>query len=260
MRPLANRAVMPYFVAVMLGSIPFWIAGSIFRGELIPGVPVGAAMVVVPGLVAIALAARVAGVGGALRWLRFALLPDMTASRSWFLIAVLTPPAIMIATYVVMREVGYDMPEPELKIDRLFTLLLIFLVPALLEELGWSGYAIDSLQDKKSALSASSIVGGAWAAWHFVPLLQVGRTVGWIAWWSLGTIALRIIITWIYNNSGRSCLAAAIAHASENVSWQAFPNNGSHYDPGWHGVVLVIASGAIVLMFGGKDLTRRNRI
>lgn len=37
---------------------------------------------------------------------------------------------------------------------------------------------------------------------HYVPLLQQGRSAGWIAWWSLFTVAHRVLITWIYNNSG----------------------------------------------------------
>jgi hypothetical protein len=39
-----------------------------------------------------------------------------------------------------------------------------------------------------------------------MPLLQHGRSTGWIAWWSLSTVAHRVLITWIYNNTGRSVL------------------------------------------------------
>lgn len=254
-----NQTVMSvarYFLAVILVSIPLWLAGSLSGWEPLPGVPISAAMAFLPGPVAFVLVARVAGVAGAVRWFKSALRADAPGSRSWMLVAVLAPPAIMLVTYLVMFVAGYNLPEPELDVVQLCKLLLIFMVPALLEEIGWSGYAVHSLQRQMSALAASLIVGLVWSAWHFVPLLQVGRTIEWIAWWTLTTIALRILITWIYNSSAHSCLAAAFAHASENVSWQAFPNNGSHYDPVIHAVVFVIAVTVIIAIFGKTALKR----
>ncbi len=182
-----------------------------------------------------------------------ALTPTVPGHGLWVLVALLVPPAIMFATYIVMHISGYSMPNPELDIVQL-PLLLIFLVPALLEEIDRSSYALDRFQQQMSALAAGLIIGLIWAAWHFFPLLQVERTIGWIAWWSVGTVAIRILITWIFNQSGHSCLAAALFHSSENASWQAFPNQGSHYDPAIHGVVFVVASGTIVVKYGGKTL------
>lgn len=249
-----NTTVRRYFLAVMLLSAPFWLVGALLSWEPFPGIPVSAAMAVVPGLVAIVLVTRVAGGSGAIQWLKSALAPSIPGHRLWVLVALLVPPTIMFATYIVMRISGYNMPKPELDIVQLTFLLLIFLVPALLEEIGWSGYALDRLQQQMSALVASLLIGVIWATWHFFPLLQIGRTIGWIAWWSVGTVAIRILITWIFNNSGQSCLAAALFHASQNASWQAFPNHGSHYDPAIHGLVLVVASGTIVVKYGGKTL------
>jgi uncharacterized protein len=83
------------------------------------------------------------------------------------------------------------------------------------EELGWSGYAIDPLQDRWNALRAAILLASVWAAFHSVPLLQRGRSAGWIAWWSLITVALRVLITWIYTNTGKSVFAARCCTAWE---------------------------------------------
>ena len=257
MKRQTNMTVAWYVIAVFVASVPFWLVGTISDWELMPGVPFAAAMAVAPGLVAFVFAAQALGIAGALRWLSSAIQFDASSGRVWIPVSILVLPAIMFVTYVIMLFAGRNMPEPEINAGQLLTLLLIFFAPGLLEEVGWSGYAVGSLQQRMSALAASLIIGVVWSAWHFVPLLQVGRTVSWIAWWSIGTIAIRILITWIYNGSGHSCLAAALAHASENVSWQAFPNNGSHYDPEVHGIVLVVASGLIVVLFGGSTLARK---
>jgi hypothetical protein len=39
------------------------------------------------------------------------------------------------------------------------------------------------------------------------------RTAGWIAWWSLNTVALGVLFTWLYNNTGHSVFAAALVTA-----------------------------------------------
>lgn len=256
MKHPSSTPVPPYFLAVLLCSVPFWLAGARSAWQPIPGVPISATMAVVPGLVAIAFVARIAGRAGAAQWLRTALAAGAPGRRRWVFVGLLVPAAIMSATYVVMLLGGYSLPKPRLDIMESALLLLIFIVPALLEELGWSGYALVGLQRQMSALAASLVIGVIWAAWHYLPLLQAGRTIGWIAWWSVGTIALRVLTTWVFNNSGQSCVAAAAFHASENVSWQAFPNHGSHYDPAVHGLVLVAVSAAVVASFGWKTLSR----
>src|ERR671917_2691078 len=47
------------------------------------------------------------------------------------------------------------------------------------------GYAADPMQERRSALTTGIILGLVWAIWHFVPLIQMGRTLTWIAWWTL---------------------------------------------------------------------------
>ena len=48
-----------------------------------------------------------------------------------------------------------------------------------------------------------------------VPLVQVGRAATWIAWWSLNTVGLRVLIVWLFNNTGKSVFAATLFHANE---------------------------------------------
>jgi hypothetical protein len=109
-------------------------------------------------------------------------------------------------------------------------LLAVFFVSGLTEELGFMGYAIDPMQDRWDALRAALLLGAFWAAWHWIPLVQGDRSVSWIAWWSLYTVALRVLHVWIYDNTGRSLFGQALFHSTANVGWQLFPNDGSHFD------------------------------
>jgi hypothetical protein len=44
------------------------------------------------------------------------------------------------------------------------------------------------MQERENALETAVPLRLVWAVWHVVPLLQVRRSPGWIAWWTLGTL------------------------------------------------------------------------
>ena len=60
------------------------------------------------------------------------------------------------------------------------------------------------------ALGAAVILGVAWAAWHVVPWSQTHEAT-WVAWHALATVALRVLIFWVFCTPGGSVLAAAVA-------------------------------------------------
>jgi len=103
-------------------------------------------------------------------------------------------------------------------------MFLVLFIAALGEELGWSGYVIDSMQDRWDALQAGILLRLAWALLHVVPLAKstanamirpVTRASRlWIAWWCLHPVAAaaRILIVRLYNNTGKSVFASAVPH------------------------------------------------
>jgi hypothetical protein len=135
-------------------------------------------------------------------------------------------------------------------------ILPLSFVAALGEELGWSGYAIDPMQNRWNALRASVLLGLVWAAWHIVLLVQADRSPAWIAWQSLTGVASRVLLVWLYNNTGKSVFAAALCHAMQNVSWQLFPNQGSHYDPRVTGLIAALAAAIVTVVWGPRTLSR----
>jgi membrane protease YdiL (CAAX protease family) len=130
----------------------------------------------------------------------------------------------------------------------------MFFVAALGEELGWSGYVTDPLEERWDALRAGVILGIAGTAWHLTLFIQAQRPAAWIAWQSLCVVALRILIVWLYNNTGKSVFAAAVCHAMYNLGWQLFPNQGSHYDPRITGLLMAFAAVIVTGAWGPKSL------
>jgi hypothetical protein len=112
------------------------------------------------------------------------------------------------------------------------------------------------LQDRWNTLTAAILLGAVWATWHWVPLVQAHRSLAWIAWWSLGTVGLRVLIVWLYNNTGKSVFAAALFHDMVNVSWLLFPNYGSHWDPRINGLIAVFVAAVVTVVWGPRTLAR----
>jgi hypothetical protein len=98
------------------------------------------------------------------------------------------------------------------------------------------------------------ILGLVWTVWHIMPLLQVHRSPTWIAWWCLGTVAARVLMVWLYNNTGKSVFAMAVFHTTVNVTWQSFPIRGSCWDPRVNGVIMAIAAVLVVVVWGPRTL------
>jgi membrane protease YdiL (CAAX protease family) len=125
--------------------------------------------------------------------------------------------------------------------------LLITLVQALIaaytinavfafgEELGWRGYMLNTLKNKK-LIPASLLVGSVWGLWHF-PLILIGHNypqhpVAGVGMMVILCILLSPMMTYIVIKS-KSVITAAILHGSNNA----------------------IAAVSVVYIAGGNDLT-----
>lgn len=114
---------------------------------------------------------------------------------------------------------------------------ILYFIGAMGEEIGWSGFATEPLQNKFGTLKASVILGSVWAIWHIVPYIQMSKTATWILLQCLSTVLLRVIMFWIFNNTGKSVFAMILFHTTINLSPYLIPNNGVNFEP----IVLLLA-------------------
>ncbi len=139
-------------------------------------------------------------------------------------------------------------------------LFALFFLGAVVEETGYMGYAIDPMQERFGALRAGVLIGILWAVWHYPSIIQQGHGWIWIAWGTLGTVAVRVLIIWIYNNTGRSLFACILFHTLLNLGRPLFPADEHHNPlvdyPAIHYSVLAIAAGIVVFLWGSKTLAR----
>jgi membrane protease YdiL (CAAX protease family) len=246
--------VFIFFVLVFVLSIPFWVLGMINPIQLLPGLPISALGVFAPALSALILVYKNERLLGVLQLLRRSFDFKYVQNKSWYLAFILINPVIAILAYGLMHAVGKSIPNPMLSLLAIFPMFVLFFIGALGEEIGWTGYVTEPLQRRWGMTTAGLVLRSIWAIWHFIPLVQVQRSVEWIAWWSLGTISLRMIMVWLYFHAGKSVFAAAVFHAMINLCWQLFPNNGSYYDPRVFGLITFCFAIAI---FAAQRLPRK---
>jgi uncharacterized protein len=252
-----KRSPYRFFALVALLAAPFWVAGALLRppADFPVRLPVSALWFVCPILAAAILVHREQGLRGLGRFLRTAL-SARGVRWPWFAVVVVLPPAIYAASYGLTVLLGRPVSEPRFPIADVALLSAVFLVAAIAEEAGWTGYAAEPLRERSGALGAAIILGAVTGGLHVIPDLQGNHDADWIIGQrALFGVAFRIMLMWIWANTG-SVLAVAAYHAIDNLSWQVY-SDGAPYDPFVVGGLLAGTSLVVIAAYGTRTLTGR---
>jgi membrane protease YdiL (CAAX protease family) len=184
----------------------------------------------------------------------------------WLAAALLAHPLLVGLAVLSDIAFGGSAPSPASGISGPFGLaslmFFVFWFGPLPEEIGWRGFAQDRLQARMNAFQASMVLGVVWGLWH-VPLFfiegtfQAGLGVGSPRFWLffLSLPPLSVLITWIYNNTGRSTLSAVLVHFSGNLCGALVPKTDRL--AGLEVAFLAAAAIALTVVFGPSRLSHR---
>jgi membrane protease YdiL (CAAX protease family) len=115
--------------------------------------------------------------------------------------------------------IGRDAIAAGLKTFPLYYVIILFVGGPLGEEVGWRGFALPRLLERRGTLGASLAVFAMWFVWH-VPLFwlegaaQKGSSIPVFA---ILVLANAVIFTWTYVGTGGSLLSALLLHTSVNT-------------------------------------------
>jgi len=149
------------------------------------------------------------------------------AGARWYAVALLTTPLAMAAVPLALSPAlpaffpGIFAPGDKASMLQLG--LMAGLVAGIFEELGWTGFAIPRLLQRRSVLATGLIVGSLWAVWHFlINFWTSGDSSGALSMplflhsflFSVGILpAYRVLMVWVYSRT-QSLLVATLMHAS----------------------------------------------
>ncbi len=163
------------------------------------------------------------------RLINFKLIPIKMLPAALFIM----PLSVLVATAISLLF-GESVDQFQLAKEFSFTtgfvpVLSLLLLAATFEELGWRGYAFDSLHSRYNALYASILFGVLWSLWH-LPLLFVKNSyqyeiaqqdIGYAINFFVSIIPMGVIISWICLKNNKSVLAAIGFHFVVNISQEA---------------------------------------
>ena len=157
-------------------------------------------------------------------------LGNWRAGAQWYLIALLTAPALFS---IVVFILSFFSPAYVSGIiaaeDKIFLIIFGisygFIGGGILEELGWTGFAIPALRERYSALRTGVIAGILWGAWHFMVILWMSDPTGEIPIPLLLPIQLfswlpayRTLMLLVYERTEGSMPIAILMHTSLSAS------------------------------------------
>ena len=256
-----NISIMNFVLLLFGLSIPLWVIGSIYDVKLFPGFKLFQLSLAMPAVAALILIFREAGRDGVVALLKRTYDFRNIKSKIWYLPILLISPSIGFLNYLIVRMSGTSIPSPQFSLAILLGYSTVFFM-TFGEELGLTGYAIDPLQQRYSALTSGILIGLVQAGYHIPGFIISGYySFDWIFWHVLYTIAGRILFVWVYNNSGKSLFSMALFHWTFGLFWILWPVTNLQkappvYDPRIAAFIAISYVAIVTLLWGSKTLAQ----
>jgi membrane protease YdiL (CAAX protease family) len=258
---IGDRSLSRYFLLLFGLCIPVWIVGAIFDVQLFPGFKLFQAGLAMPMIASLLLTYQEHGWAGTAALVRRTCDVARIRPRIWLLPILVVYPSVGLINYWILRLAGADIPAPTFSLIGFLGYGTVFFM-AFAEELGLSGYALDPLQQRHSALTTGLILGIVWAGYHIPGFVISGYyAAAWIVWHAVYTVASRVLFVWIYNNSGRSLFSMALCHWTFGLFWSLWPQDNLQravpfYRPQIAAATAVLYVLVVVYLWGPKTLAR----
>lgn len=175
----------------------------------------------------------------------------------WYLVALvipIIPQWLGIGTWSAIDGVDLNLYSSTVWLSRWIQISIFGGLFSVGEELGWRGFMLPRVQEGRSWLSASLIVGLLWTVWHY-PLWFIGawaatgsvaKTVLLLAIASVGAVGMSVLVTWIFNHSKYSVLPAMLLHGSANANMYIFYERAGEQAP--TSVTLLICTTSFIVL------------
>lgn len=253
------RALAP-FIAMTFG-IAWGIIGlyiflpslmSTAFGSLNGSHPLFFLAVYAPAISAFVLIGKKEGVSGLKKFLTRALL--WRAKFSWYLFLILGVPIIFIVGSL-LRGDAFAEPFPFQTFSAAIMGIFLAAIKGPVEEFGWRGFALPLLQRKLAPFWSGLLLGVVWATWHLPAFLLSGTQQSqWsFAAFFLGCLAISVIATALFNDSGGSILLSAFFHFT--LMNPIFPD-AQPYDT----YILVVVAALMVFRSGERMFSKEGSI
>lgn len=260
--PSADSAEVPFNALVPFLLVAFGLAWGILAlfifldgpmtvlfGALTGQHPLYFLAVYAPAIAAFMLVLYYAGTAGLRCYLARLLL--WRCSPAWYAFLIMGIPLLFFGGSAMKGNLFAE-PFPFSSFQALGVAMLFMAIKGPVEELGWRGLALPLLQRKMAPIWAGLILGVIWGLWHFPAFLLSGTPQS--AWsftpFFVGSVAVSVIVTQLFNASRGSILLSALFHFQlVNPVWP----DAQPYD-----TLFFVAAALIVVWFNREAMLNRN--
>jgi CAAX protease family protein len=257
-----KRSIRNFLLLLLALSVPIWVLGSIYHVELLPGFNLYQLGLGMPAVAALILLYREGGTAGVLALLKRTYDLRKIAPKIWYLPVLLIYPSMGFLNYWIQRLSGTPIPPPHFSWIILLAYSTVFFL-TFGEELGLTGYAMDPMLERYSALKSGIFLGLIWAGYHIPGFLMSGfYSMQWIFWHAIYTVAGRVLFVWVYNNAGKSLFSMALMHTTFGLFWVLWPPTDnlqkavSYYDPRIAAFIAISYVLIVTLVWGPRTLAQ----
>ena len=224
----------------------------------------------VAGVVMIALVSGRVGLGELLasvcRW---------RVGAAWWAAALLTGPVLVAGVLLGLSLYSDDFVPGLLTAEDKLGLLIFGLGwglvgGGLLEELGWTGFAVPALRRRYTAVTTGLMVGLLWGTWHVLIAVWASRGLageasltgfigGFLAFYFVALPAYRVLMVWVHDQTA-SLLLAMLMHAFFSASTIVLQPPSAHGQFTWNlllGVALWVVVAVVARGRRGELLRQR---
>lgn len=149
----------------------------------------------------------------------------------WYLFALLATLAAILIILLPLSLISQAFLPAILTVDEKAALVLsgiaVGILGGILEEMGWTAFAVPKLQMRVGLLATGLIVGVIWGVWHFLVtywasgdatgVLQMSLLLPPLVFYAVVLPPFRVFMVWVYDRT-ESLLLAILMHASLTAS------------------------------------------
>ncbi|MBD3406098.1 MAG: CPBP family intramembrane metalloprotease [Candidatus Lokiarchaeota archaeon] len=141
--------------------------------------------------------------------------------KPMIVVAILLPFITFYAAIALMVIAGSSLLFLDASYAVFLPILLSNFLMNIWEEIGWRGFGLPTLQKTQNAFVSSIILGIVWSLWHWqyfvIPNSAQIEIYGNFLIFSIHTIVVTILYTWIYNSTNGNLFSVTLYHAITNT-------------------------------------------
>lgn len=246
MKQESKASITSFFVLTIIFTLPAYVLITLTGLNIILSPEMVFALiplsVIAPICAAMVLTYRKDGGAGVKKLLKRSFDYKRVKNKKWFWPTLLLMPLffslVLGGSYLFDQELAAA-PMPLIVAPIAF---ILFFFSALTEEVGWMGYAFEPMRNRWGLIKSTLLLGLFWGLWHMPMYIFTFPNPEMIIAQILGVIALRVLLVWLYSNTGNSVFIVILFHAMYNVCMSVIPVN-------FVGNMLIFSIGAALILY-----------